>query len=98
VKPPPGSRSTKKNPLDFQGALDIIVFKAETIGVVIEICIKYPGGRTRIKGTEVAPRGQRGNGRRQRQRPLQNGSGGGDRYIERGAAKRAAVTGRARRR
>jgi hypothetical protein len=24
------------------------------MGVVIEICIKYPGGRTRIRGTEVA--------------------------------------------
>jgi hypothetical protein len=38
--------------------------------------------------------------RRQRQRPLQNtnGSGGGGRYIKRGAARRAAVTGKGRRR
>ena len=44
----------------------------------------------------VAPRGQRGNGRRQGRRPLQDasGSGGGGRclYIKRGAAKKAAVT------
>jgi hypothetical protein len=24
------------------------------MGVVIEICIKYPGGRTRIRGADVA--------------------------------------------
>jgi hypothetical protein len=23
------------------------------MGVVIEICIKYPGGRTRIRGTDI---------------------------------------------
>jgi hypothetical protein len=23
------------------------------MGVVIEICVKYPGGRTRIKGTDI---------------------------------------------
>ena len=48
----------------------------------------------------VAPRGQRGNGLRQRRQPSQNtnGSGGGDRYINRGAAKTAAVTGSGRRR
>ena len=48
----------------------------------------------------VAPRGKRGNGRRQRRQPLQNtnGSEGDDRYIKRGAAKRAAATGRGRRR
>jgi hypothetical protein len=28
-------------------------FKAETMGVVIEICIKHPGGRTRIRGADI---------------------------------------------
>jgi hypothetical protein len=48
----------------------------------------------------VAPRGQRGNGQRQRRRPLQNtnGSGGAGRYMKGGAAKRAAATERGRRR
>ena len=58
-------------------------------------------GRAAVRGPTgaVAPRGQRGNGRRQRRRPLQNtnGSGGGDRYIKRGAARRAAVTRKGRR-
>ena len=57
-------------------------------------------GRAAIRGPTgaVAPRGHRENGRRQRRRPLQNtiGSGGGDRCIKRGAAKRAAVTGSGR--
>jgi hypothetical protein len=45
-------------------------------------------GRAATRGPTgaVAPRRQRGNGRRQRRRPLQNtnGSRGGDRYIKRG--------------
>jgi hypothetical protein len=44
VKPPPGSRSGLKIRWDFQKAPDIIVLKAGTTGVVIEICAKYPGG------------------------------------------------------
>ena len=31
----------------------IIVFKAATMGVVTERCIKYPGGRTLIRATDV---------------------------------------------
>jgi hypothetical protein len=31
-------------------------FKAETTGVVIETCVKYPGGPTRIQGTGMSGR------------------------------------------
>jgi hypothetical protein len=58
------------------------------------------GGREDVSTGAVAPGGQRGKGRRQRPRPLQNthSSRGGGRYIKRGAAERAAVTESGRRR
>ena len=33
--------------------MNIIFFKAETTGVVIETCVKYPGGPIRIRGTDM---------------------------------------------
>jgi hypothetical protein len=54
MKPPPGSRSTKK--IRALGLLESprynSFFKAETTGVVIEICVKHPGGRTRNRGAD----------------------------------------------
>jgi hypothetical protein len=55
---PPGSRGGLKNPLGLLEAPDIIVFqgKAETMGVVIEICMckcKTPGGHT-VNGSIIS--------------------------------------------
>jgi hypothetical protein len=43
MKPPPVSRHSSKNSLELpEGSRYDSFFKAETTGVVIEICIKYP--------------------------------------------------------
>jgi hypothetical protein len=53
LKPPLGSRSCLKCPLELLETrklyiyiyIYIIVFKADAMGVVIEICIKHPRGK-----------------------------------------------------
>jgi hypothetical protein len=55
MKPPPGSRSrsAKKNPPGLLESSRHNIFKAETTGVVIGICVKHPGGPTRMRVTDI---------------------------------------------
>jgi hypothetical protein len=47
LKPPTGSRSGVKYPPGLlESSIYNSFFKAEAMGIVIEACIKYPGGPT----------------------------------------------------
>jgi hypothetical protein len=67
LKPPTGSRNGLKYPL---GLLDSPMhlynrfFKAEAMGVVIEMCIKYPGGRRSLYCTRLHNNEEGRNGRK----------------------------------